>query len=217
MRCYRHIKVDIFPQPVLDLGNDIEFCYGETYLIEVDSTYATYQWSNNLTTSTISVNSTQTLFLTVTDSNNCTATGKINVIEHDLIEPFIGYDTTFCEGNTYILKTDREYFKYKWQNGSNASSFTVTQAGNYALTVYDEIGVLEAEINVEFLEGPVWDSYTSGGGMIEVFASGGVQPMYIHTTAFGKLQIFLQIYHLDIYNFNNGRQLLFNKQRNFPR
>jgi gliding motility-associated-like protein len=175
------IKVDIFPQPVLDLGNDIEFCYGETYLIEVDSTYATYQWSNNLTTSTISVNSTQTLFLTVTDSNNCTATGKINVIEHDLIEPFIGYDTTFCEGNTYILKTDREYFKYKWQNGSNASSFTVTQAGNYALTVYDEIGCSgSTEINVEFLEGPVWDSYTSGGRMIEVFASGGVQP-YVYS------------------------------------
>ena len=176
------IRVDIFPQPSLDLGDDIEFCYGETYVIEVDSTYATYQWSNDSTTSSISVNSTQTLFLTVTDSNNCTATDKINILEHDLLAPFIGYDTTFCEGNTYILATDREYFKYKWQNGSNAPTFTVTQPGNYALTVYDEIGCSgSTEINVEFLEGPVWDSYNAGGGIIEVFASGGAQPyVYSH-------------------------------------
>ncbi|NLB86461.1 MAG: T9SS type B sorting domain-containing protein [Bacteroidales bacterium] len=176
------IKVEIFPQPILNLGDDIEFCYGESYFIEVDSIYTNYQWSNGLNTNSILVNSTQTLFLTVTDTNNCTAKDSINIIEHDLVQPFIGYDTVFCEGNKYTLRTDKEYDKYLWQNGSTSPTFSVTQAGQYALTVYDNIGCFgNTEINIEFAENPVWDTYSSEGGIIEVFASGGVQPyVYSH-------------------------------------
>lgn len=178
---YDTIIVTIYPEAVLNLGPDIEFCYGDSYFFELEDIYQTYQWSNGESSNSILVSNTQTLILSVTDSNNCQAKDSINFIEHDLIEPFMGYDTTFCEGENHILRLNKDYFKYLWQNGSTNATFSVKKAGNYAVTVYDNIGCSgSTEINVNFAEAPVWHDYSSGGGIIEVFASGG-SPEYTYS------------------------------------
>jgi hypothetical protein len=92
------INIILFPQPNLYLGEDIEFCNGESDLIEISGTYETYAWSNGATTSSLIVTETEDISVTVTDSNGCTDADTIRIIEYDVVEPFIGYDTTLCTG-----------------------------------------------------------------------------------------------------------------------
>lgn len=47
----------------------------------------------------------------------------------------LGNDTTLCAGDTLILSASSTFNNYKWQDGSNDSSFTVTTSGTYFVLV----------------------------------------------------------------------------------
>ncbi|MDD3686179.1 MAG: hypothetical protein PHE56_05370, partial [Bacteroidales bacterium] len=133
------ISITIKPQPNLNLGADLEFCNGDSRLIQITGGYATYEWSNGATSSSLVVTQTEDISVTVTDNNGCTDSDTIRIIEHDVVDPFIGYDTTLCTGESYILRTSEDYHRYRWHNNSTAPTYTVTQPGTYAVTVYDDI------------------------------------------------------------------------------
>lgn len=176
------INIRVFNQPELNLGANIEFCNNDSVIIEINESFASYQWSNGATTPSLVVSQTETLSVTITDINNCTAADTIEIFEHDILQPFIGYDTILCTGETYILHTDEEYYRYHWQNGSSSPNFNVTHPGFYSVTVSDNIGCSAAtDINITFQEGPQLVSASAGGGIITVNATGGTPPLiYSH-------------------------------------
>jgi hypothetical protein len=49
----------------------------------------------------------------------------------------LGADTTVCPGNSVLLNAKKGYISYLWQDGSTDSTFTVTQPGEYYVTVSD--------------------------------------------------------------------------------
>jgi hypothetical protein len=54
----------------------------------------------------------------------------------------LGNDLNFCEGSTVNLDVTQNNASYLWQNGSTSSQFTVTESGEYFVTVFNECGAI---------------------------------------------------------------------------
>ncbi|MEM7659378.1 MAG: gliding motility-associated C-terminal domain-containing protein, partial [Bacteroidota bacterium] len=53
--------------------------------------------------------------------------------------PDLGEDTTICGDKTFLLEPG-DFAAYRWQNGSGASTFLVTDPGEFEVEVQDELG-----------------------------------------------------------------------------
>lgn len=176
------ITVTIFPQPILELGEDISFCEGDSDTIKLTEIYHSYEWSTGATDNYLFVDSSGIYYLTVTDINGCSDKDFIYVTENIIQPPFLGFDTTLCEGDVYILEPEGLYYSYKWNNGSTIAYQTVTIPGFFSLTVSDAIGcTASSSINIDFADVPVILNAISGGGEIVIDVTGGTQPyLYSH-------------------------------------
>lgn len=67
----------------------------------------------------------------------------------------LGQDTALlCVGQDLQLDATNMLATYQWQDGSTNATYTVTQNGLYAVTVENDCGVLEDEVEVVFLQQP---------------------------------------------------------------
>ena len=103
--------------------------------------YAQYIWNIGATTDTITINQTGIYSVTVTSSDNCTATANASVINADNITPdIVGNTVLQPNSGSTILSLGATYAGYNWNTGSQAESITVSEPGNYAVTVTDVNG-----------------------------------------------------------------------------
>lgn len=138
--------VTVNPNPVVELGNDIVACIGNTVNLNAGTGGATYRWARNGTTLTennvqISVNTAGLYAVTVTSIKDCKATDQVNV--NFVPGPTVnaGPDITICEGDTRIINATTDAANISWLlNGSplaNQTSKTlqVTDPGTYTIVV----------------------------------------------------------------------------------
>lgn len=71
-------------------------------------------------------------------------------VSHALsLELELGPDTSLlCAGETLELDATNSLATYRWQDGSTGANFTVTQNGLYAVTVENDCGIVEDEIEI---------------------------------------------------------------------
>src|SRR5690606_18875586 len=84
-----------------------------------------------------------TYSVVVTDELQCSTTSVVMVVDvHPLPAPVVvsTTPTTFCEGDSVVLLTDRSYASYRWSDNSTGATLTVKQAGTYTVTVSDGNG-----------------------------------------------------------------------------
>ena len=110
----------------------------------VNAPTATYLWSNGETTPNISVNTAGSYTATVTyiTADGCTATGTsapVAVTTVSAATVTASGPVTFCPGGSVIL-TASTGSTYVWSNGATSQSITVTQSGNYTVTVTNGLG-----------------------------------------------------------------------------
>ncbi len=134
------INVTIFANPTPLITGTLKFCTGKSTTLTGDPGYATYSWSNGSSSSIINVTSGGTYDLTVTDGNGCDGTTNVNVIENALPVVSITGPTDFCDGNSVQIQTVQPATSYVWSDGTTNAQFTVTQTGNYSVTVTDNNG-----------------------------------------------------------------------------
>jgi gliding motility-associated-like protein len=65
-----------------------------------------------------------------------------------------GPDTVLCPGESLLLDATSESADYSWQDGSTDSTYLVTQAGTYSVTVSNACGLDTEWIDVILLDGP---------------------------------------------------------------
>lgn len=113
----------------------------------------TFLWQNGATTNTVTNLSFGLHFITVTDGNGCTVSSAAQVgsTGPDPV-PFLGNDTTLCEGVDYNLAPailGGPFNAYAWSNGSTSNNIDISQAGSYAVTVSNNAGCSGADtINI---------------------------------------------------------------------
>jgi len=151
------VTVNPLPQPVIQQAGYL--CAGTTAILSAGA-YVSYQWSTLETTSQITVNQAGTFSVTVTDTNGCTgASPPFTVVDNQIPPPVVSASngTSFCEGGSTDLDAGSGYLYYAWSTGSSQQSITVSQGGNYIVSVTDAngcVGVASLVITVFLLPTP---------------------------------------------------------------
>ncbi len=150
------IAITVNPQPdplpsVKPVQGSKNFCYGDSIEVELTNSFPGNSWSNNDTTQTAYVDTTQLVYNKVTDQNNCQwnsdtlqATASIANASVDVVD-----STVICQGDSTQLQVNRAFDVYEWSNDSSTRSITVGQAGNYSVKGIDSIGCTANSDSIE--------------------------------------------------------------------
>jgi gliding motility-associated-like protein len=129
------VKCPCIDSTVINLGNDTTLCENSLLLLNPNLSNATYSWQNNTTNSTFTVAQQGFYWVEATTANGCYVSDSINVNYNPLPVVNLGNDTTICEGQDLVLNASNVNSSFVWQDNSNNTSYTITQPGNYWLTV----------------------------------------------------------------------------------
>ena len=132
--------VTVHNLPTASISGDDELCAGDRITLTASGD-GSYKWSTGSTGSSISVGSSGTYTVTVTNTHGCTATATHDVTVHDLPHASISGDNEICSGESTTL-TASGGSSYKWNTwlGSTGSSISVSSSGTYKVTVTDSHG-----------------------------------------------------------------------------
>lgn len=128
------ITVAIAAAPTGNLA-DVLRCTGESAMLDAGNPGSSYLWSTGATAQAISVTSSGTYSVTVTNAAGCSGTFSA---EAEFIAPpavDLGPDTVLCEGQLLRLDAGNPGSTYQWSNGSTARQIVVGHAGTYSLVV----------------------------------------------------------------------------------
>lgn len=136
------VTVNPLPTPSIDADGPLTFCQGDNVILTANTAANGYLWSNGATTQSITVTSSGTFTVTITDANGCMGTSApVTTVVNTNPTPTVTPDgpTTFCEGDSVVL-TSSIADSYLWSTGATTQSITVYATGNYSVTVTDANG-----------------------------------------------------------------------------
>ncbi|MBL4585430.1 MAG: Ig-like domain-containing protein, partial [Flavobacteriales bacterium] len=161
------IEVTVYPlpDPVVTANGPIQFCDGDSVVL-TSSDAASYLWSTNETTQSITVFTTGSYIVTVTDTNTCEATSSpinVEVFENPVPIITLSGPDTFCVGDSVVL-TSSAADSYAWSTGDTTQSITVYSTGNYAVDVVDANGCggVSDSVAITVFENPVPEITANG-------------------------------------------------------
>lgn len=141
--------ITVLSKPQVNLGADTTQCEG-TVLLDAQNPGDTYLWSTGATSQTILADTISPYSVTVTRSNGCTGTDAVNVNIAPYPTVNLGADTTVC-GNSIFLTTSNAANTFQWSTGASLPFITVTNSGNYSVTVTTPSGCAKSDsVNIAF-------------------------------------------------------------------
>jgi len=185
------ITITRYPATIANAGIDTSHCAGDSLQLNATGGII-YSWtpSTGLSDDSIAnpwviVIDTTTYFVTVTDSNSCSAMDSVTIRVNPLPNAYAGADTSYCEGDSVQLMASGGV-SYVWTPGSGLSDASIadpwvdtSNTTIYVVTVSDSnncVGMDSVTVSVNAL--PVVDagSDTSicSGNSVQLFASGGI-------------------------------------------
>jgi gliding motility-associated-like protein len=132
--------VTFMPIPAVNLGNDTQFCAGNTLaLTSAEPSGYLYFWSTGSTSDSLPVTLSGIYSLTVTGTNGCSNSDNISI--NVLAAPVVQLgppDTVICTNRVPLLQSYYSYTiaaTYTWNTGAISSSITAPLPGIYWLQV----------------------------------------------------------------------------------
>jgi photosystem II stability/assembly factor-like uncharacterized protein len=129
------VNLIVHPLPVINLGNDQSFCYGESVMLDAGPGYQ-YSWTGGSSSQTLTVNSTGTYTGTITDINTCQNSDTVNILVYPLPIIDLGNDKDICEDQSVILDAGSN-LEYLWDDGSSGQAREISASGKYYVRVID--------------------------------------------------------------------------------
>ena len=135
------VTVNPLPTPIIEPSGATTVCSGGSATLTA-TTATNYLWSTGATSQIISVTTSGSYSVTVTNANGCSASSAPTVVTliplpTPTIEP--GGPISFCNGGSATL-TAANATNYLWSTGATSQSITVTTAGAYSVTVTNADG-----------------------------------------------------------------------------
>jgi PKD repeat protein len=173
---YDTITVNVNQLPVVNLGNNTGICSGDTLVLDAGPGFTSYNWSNSNTTQTINVTNSGTYAVSVIDNNGCTNSDTIAVVINPSPTVSVGPDQVQCGGTVTLSSTSSGNVNYLWSTGAFTNTITVSQSGDYFLTVTNAYGCSDADtVSVQINQIPVVtlgnDTSFCPGGSIDITAN----------------------------------------------
>ncbi|MCX6291162.1 MAG: T9SS type A sorting domain-containing protein [Bacteroidetes bacterium] len=157
--------VTVHSLPVSSISGNLIFCEGEQTVLSGPVSCASYLWNTGATTRCITVNSTGTYTLTVTNNHGCSSTSSAEVIVNPLPSADITGDRIICQGQQTILSAPESYTSYLWNTGATTRCITVETAGIYSVTVTNQNGCSMSG-NAEVIVNPLPSADITGDASI---------------------------------------------------
>ncbi|MET2984913.1 T9SS type A sorting domain-containing protein [Aureibaculum conchae] len=123
----KEVTVTVEQVTALDLGEDLDICYGDFVELEAQGT-GTFLWSNGATTKSIRVNPLETTIYSVSLTPSCGGTeisDEIVVNVGPQMSVFAGVNKTICYGESVVL-TATGSGNFTWSTGETGPSITVS-------------------------------------------------------------------------------------------
>jgi gliding motility-associated-like protein len=201
------VYVELFELPIVDLGDDIEFCAYSSHILNTTGEFMQYSWNTGASSASLPVSTSGTYSLTVTDGNGCTGSDSVEVIAYNVTPPQLGDTLVVCDSSTIYLTPEVDYEDYFWSTGSHSSGIFVSSDGNYRLTVTDDNSCTAVgSVEIIYATAPVLSEVYSTAGTLIVKAEGGNPPYLFsidgdnwqHGTAFSQLETdFYDVFVID--------------------
>lgn len=146
-------RVDfLMPEDILDLGADTLLCPEEVLTLDATlSDGVSYEWNTGAREPTIIVSAEGTYHVKVT--TGCGIQSDAIFVRYQTIPttPILPEDTLMCNGETLVLDASMlDAISYTWQDGSSEAQLTVSEAGEYAVTITLQCGTYQDKILVEY-------------------------------------------------------------------
>lgn len=147
------VTVFATPQPSVSINGPQQFCFGDSVVLTATSGYNSYQWSNGATAESITVYTSGSFTVSVTDENGCTGTSPLTTIEvyslpnADIIA---NGPTEFCDGDSVQL-TATGGQNYTWSTGETGSAIVVNSTGSYYVIADNQFGCVDTSASVSVL------------------------------------------------------------------
>ncbi|MCF8463595.1 MAG: FG-GAP-like repeat-containing protein [Flavobacteriales bacterium] len=173
----------VAPQAFITSNGPTVLCQGQTLdLMATAGSGYTYEWSTGEQTQQISINSTGTYLVRITDTNGgagCSSVSAAVLVEvspDETPEISVSGDLTFCQGSSVTL-TSTAASSYQWSNGLGTSQTAeVTEDGTYSVTIEGACGdFTSSSMVVDVLEAPAptaSDVQIPGPAAVNLTASG---------------------------------------------
>ncbi|MFM7644804.1 MAG: beta strand repeat-containing protein [Sphingomonadales bacterium] len=152
------VAVNALPTALITAAGPTTFCQGGTVTLTA-ATASSYLWSNGATTQSITVNTSGTYGVQQTNALGCSAQATPVVVSVQSLpatpQIVANGSLALCPGATVTLSAPTAA-SYAWSNGASTQTITVSNAGNYGLTVANAAGctAAAAPITVSSLAAP---------------------------------------------------------------
>jgi len=155
-------NVCVAPEAFITSNGPTVLCAGQSLdLIATTGSNYAYEWSTGEQTSQISITTTGTYMVRITDTNAGAACSSVSAVVEVEVSPdetpevSIAGDLKFCQGESITL-TSSTALAYQWSNGLGSNqNAEVTESGSYTVTTTGACAdFTSAVINVEVLAAP---------------------------------------------------------------
>jgi len=121
---YDTVSVSLYPESLLFLGYDVEFCIGDTVVLDAQPGFTSYTWSDGSANQTNTITDFGEISVTIVDTNSCVLQDTIN------FSPIYTYyslyiDTTIFLGNSITLEGPNGV-SHLWNNGLTTQDITMS-------------------------------------------------------------------------------------------
>lgn len=141
-----------------NLGPDLTACPYSLPTLNANNPWADFSWSTGATTQTITVPSTGSYAVTVSDSLGCVSTDTV-FVEVDYFTPVdLGNDTIICFGGSILLNAGSAMpgTTYNWNFGAQTQAVYVSAPNNYWVVVETPHGCISTDtVNVQVVLAPI--------------------------------------------------------------
>lgn len=146
-------KVEVYPTPLVDLGRDINECKNadEAIVLDAQNPGFLFQWDDNSTNATRTVNRTGTYYVKAYNQYGCNHSDTININIKPNPVSALGSDTSVCIDLPIELNAGRDGIRYYWNTGHTANSITATDSGEYVVFITGNNGcIITDTVNIAY-------------------------------------------------------------------
>jgi hypothetical protein len=130
-------------KPTITASGSTTFCADKNVVLTSSSLQGggtKYNWSTGDNTKTLTIKTSRTLTVTITDDLTCTSppSDPVTVKVYELPKaPVIAADgpVTFCDGSKVNLVSTNDAGKLLWNNDQTTSSISIAQSGDFSVTL----------------------------------------------------------------------------------
>jgi gliding motility-associated-like protein len=127
-------NVTLHALPIVDLGADVSLCGATDHVLNAGNAGSSFNWSTGAQSQSITVTTSGSYSVAVTNANGCSASDAVNVSFNAMPQDML-QDVTTCVSDPPVLDAGNPGCTYSWNTGAQTSSITASTSGTYSVTI----------------------------------------------------------------------------------